>query len=236
MIRWLVTAEHAGRDIPAEVATCFAHDSDVLDTHEAYDAGTLDMAKALGAVADACFINTTSRLVVEANRSLHHPKLFSRFTKTLPREKRQQLIQAYYMPHRHRVEHWIKQQVAAGYTVYHAGIHSFTPVWNEEIRNADIGLLYDPASASESTWASHLINHLRHLNPALVYRRNYPYLGKADGFTTYLRKRFPNSYAGIELEVNQRYAQTPNSFTTEMSNLLLVSWQEVQKRYFGSRY
>ncbi len=46
----------------------------------------------------------------------------------------------------------------------------------------------------------------------LKIRRNYPYLGKADGFTTYLRRRFlPCDYAGIELEVNQRRLDPPSS-------------------------
>jgi hypothetical protein len=33
------------------------------------------------------------------------------------------------------------------------------------------------------------------------------YLGKADGFTTYLRKQFPESYIGIEIEINQKFAE-----------------------------
>ena len=37
-------------------------------------------------------------------------------------------------------------------------------------------------------------------------RRNYPYAGKGDGLTSYLRRRFPpGAYVGIELEVNQRH-------------------------------
>ena len=36
-------------------------------------------------------------------------------------------------------------------------------------------------------------------------RRNYPYAGKGDGLTSYLRRRFgPAAYVGVELEVNQR--------------------------------
>jgi hypothetical protein len=36
-------------------------------------------------------------------------------------------------------------------------------------------------------------------------RRNYPYAGKGDGLTSYLRTRFgPADYVGVELEVNQR--------------------------------
>jgi hypothetical protein len=40
----------------------------------------------------------------------------------------------------------------------------------------------------------------------LRVRRNYPYLGKADGFTTYLRRHFPvDRYAGVEFEVNPKH-------------------------------
>ena len=42
--------------------------------------------------------------------------------------------------------------------------------------------------------------------PALKVRRNYPYTGKSDGFTAYLRRRFPPAaYLGIELEINQKH-------------------------------
>jgi len=37
-------------------------------------------------------------------------------------------------------------------------------------------------------------------------RRNYPYAGKSDGLTAFLRRRFPAEvYIGIELEINQKY-------------------------------
>ena len=40
--------------------------------------------------------------------------------------------------------------------------------------------------------------------PELRVRRNYPYAGKGDGLTSYLRRRFAQSdYVGIELEINQ---------------------------------
>jgi len=40
-------------------------------------------------------------------------------------------------------------------------------------------------------------------------RMNYPYKGKSDGFTTSLRKIFPNDYIGIELEINQNITLDP---------------------------
>jgi hypothetical protein len=42
--------------------------------------------------------------------------------------------------------------------------------------------------------------------PALAVRRNYPYLGKNDGLTTSLRRRFePAAYVGVEIEINQEH-------------------------------
>ena len=42
--------------------------------------------------------------------------------------------------------------------------------------------------------------------PGLVARRNYPYKGVSDSLVTHLRRRHPDrSYAGIELEVNQKH-------------------------------
>ena len=50
---------------------------------------------------------------------------------------------------------------------------------------------------------------LRARRPGLIVRRNYPYLGISDGFTTHLRKAFGPRYAGIELEVNQKWVRRP---------------------------
>ena len=39
-------------------------------------------------------------------------------------------------------------------------------------------------------------------------RRNYPYIGKSDGVTQVMRRRYPpERYVGIELEVNQQFVE-----------------------------
>jgi len=49
---------------------------------------------------------------------------------------------------------------------------------------------------------------LRARLPYWITRRNYPYLGCSDGFTTWLRQRFPERcYVGIELEINQKHVR-----------------------------
>lgn len=63
---------------------------------------------------------------------------------------------------------------------------------------------------------------------------NYPYRGRADGFTTQLRKRFPiKAYAGVELEVNQKHHQLSrhnwNTFKSAVVGSLLCTLQNAPR-------
>jgi predicted N-formylglutamate amidohydrolase len=94
----------------------------------------------------------------------------------------------------------------------HLGSHSFTRVKSGVVRNADIGLLYDPRRASEREFCRKWRDALRTLAPRWVVRFNYPYHGYSAGLTTELRKRMPaDVYAGIELEVNQKLVRAGGS-------------------------
>ena len=74
------------------------------------------------------------------------------------------------------------------------------------VRDADIGLLYDPARSGESALCRRWQACIEALEPGLKVRRNYPYTGRSDGFTAWLRRRFPDTaYVGIELEINQKH-------------------------------
>ncbi|TND04954.1 MAG: N-formylglutamate amidohydrolase [Gammaproteobacteria bacterium] len=116
------------------------------------------------------------------------------------------MLARYYSPYRGAVEKRIVQMIARGRSVVHVSAHSFTPVFDSKTRMADIGLLYDPARRGERLFCTRFQDALSDFAPTLRVRRNYPYKGTADGFTTYLRKIFSGThYAGIELEVNQRF-------------------------------
>ena len=99
---------------------------------------------------------------------------------------------------------------AQGRRVVHIAVHSFTDVLDDQVRNADIGLLYDPARPGERALCKRWEQILRELDPALRVRRNYPYRGNADGLATWLRREFPDaSYVGVELELNQALLASP---------------------------
>ncbi len=207
----VLSCEHASADIPARFRSLFAGHESVLRTHRGWDPGTWQLGKRLSQRFQVPVLATkVSRLLIEVNRSLHHPKLFSEFSSPLQPEIKQQLIDEYYLPHRGALEQQIRTVLKRNHRVLHLSLHSFTGQWNGEPRTADLGLLYDPRRSAELSTSCRWQKSLRQRLPGLVIRRNYPYLGKADGLTTALRKKFTSTqYAGIELEVNQNH--TPPS-------------------------
>jgi predicted N-formylglutamate amidohydrolase len=208
---FVITCEHGGNRIPARYRSLFSGADAVLRTHRGYDAGALTFARDLGDALHApLFAATTSRLVIDLNRSIGHSRLYSEFTRAASATVRREIMERCYLPYRSDVEQRISQAVARGYRVIHLSSHSFTPDLDGTTRNNDIGLLYDPARSAESDFCRRWQRALRaqDIPPApLKTRLNYPYTGTADGFTVYLRRRFPSDlYLGIEIEINQKHA------------------------------
>jgi predicted N-formylglutamate amidohydrolase len=204
-MKLIITCEHGGNLIPIAFQDKFLSAEDALNSHRGIDLGALDMFEYIKDLADFSVSYTWSRLLIELNRSLHHSNLFSEFSTSLSSEEKQILIQDYYLKYRNKVQAVIKKWLVDGEEVLHLSVHSFTPKLNGVIRNADIGLLYDPGRTKEKVFSRKLQAEIIHNMPALKVRFNYPYLGKADGFTTSLRKFYGENYSGIELEINQKF-------------------------------
>lgn len=203
----VVSCEHGGNRIPTAYQSFFQGHEALLASHRGYDPGALLMAKAIARQFGApLFAAATSRLLIDLNRSVGHPQLFSEFTRNLPPVIKEKILDHYYRPYRQRVETAVAEAIQQGRRVIHLSSHSFTPQLHGKVRKADIGLLYDPASEWELSLCCRWQRSLTQELPGLTIRRNYPYTGTADGFTAYLRRRYASGwYAGIELEVNQKY-------------------------------
>jgi predicted N-formylglutamate amidohydrolase len=207
----VLTCEHGGREVPHAHAALFSGQRALLDSHRGWDAGALDLAHQL---ADAFRVPlhaaTTTRLLVDLNRSIGHRQLFSEVTRTLPRASRQDIVDRHYRPHRQAVEAEVARLVASRRRVIHVAAHSFTPMLDNAPRHADVAWLYDPGRPGEVAFARAWMRELARLAPALRLRRNYPYRGRGDGLTAALRRRHPDAaYVGIELEVNQSFVEQP---------------------------
>jgi predicted N-formylglutamate amidohydrolase len=203
---FLVTCEHGGKRVPRRYRDLFVGHEALLHSHRGYDPGARAMARDLADALQApLIVATTSRLLVDLNRSVNHPRLHSDLIRSLPDAQRREILARYYLPFRNRAERTIAAAVAGGRRVIHVSSHSFTPVLDGVVRRADVGLLYDPARPGEASLCSAWRAGLRSRMPALRVRRNYPYRGTSDGFTAYLRRRFgPVDYIGVELEISQR--------------------------------
>ena len=203
----LITCEHGGNRIPAQYWPLFTKYRDLLQTHRGYDPGALALARDFSRTFDAELVySTTSRLLVELNRSPHHRQVLSDATRTLPPEERERLLRRYYWPYREWVETQVASAVEDGKRVVHVSSHSFTPRLDGIVRRADIGLLYDPRRETERGICLAWQRTIQNAATGLVVRRNYPYRGTGDGFTTYLRRLHPHAkYSGIEIEVNQKH-------------------------------
>jgi predicted N-formylglutamate amidohydrolase len=223
--RCLVTCEHGGNRVPAAYRRHFAGHESLLDTHRGYDPGALALARRLAEVLGApLFYATVSRLVIDLNRSPGHPRLYSEATRPAPPAVRREILERHYLPYRQRVEGAITEAIAEGEKVIHLSAHSFTPELDGEERDADIGLLYDPARPGETELARRWQAALKDAAPELRVRRNYPYRGKSDGFTAYLRRRFPaEAYVGIELEINQKHVAPGRAHWQKLQEILIAA-------------
>ncbi len=205
MDTFIITCEHGGNRIPAPYRRLFRGQRALLDSHRGYDPGSLVMAKALASACRAPLVaSTVSRLLIDLNRSIGHPQLFSAVTRAAAAQTRAQIVERYYRPYRVQVECLVGHAVSRGHRVIHISSHSFTAELDGRVRGADVGLLYHPGRRGEAEVCARWKESLAAIGPELRVRRNYPYAGKGDGLTSHLRLRFaPSDYVGIELEVNQ---------------------------------
>ena len=193
--------------MPKEYAALFAEAADVLSTHRGYDLGALEVASRFGReLGIEPFVAKTTRLVVDLNRSPGNRNVFSAYTRSLPQERRAAALAAHYWPYRNAVEGAVADAVAAGERVIHVSTHSFTPELRGEVRNCDVGFLFDPARRGEVRFVAAWYAALREADPSLILRRNYPYRGVSDALVTHLRGRYGSrGYVGMELEINQKH-------------------------------
>ena len=206
----MISCEHGGNLIPPDYEHLFASPAALadLDSHRGYDYGAMRLFELICDASRPDFAHAarTSRLLIDLNRSLDAPSLFSEYSVGVSADVRQRIIDDVYLPYRQAFIAASQPWFAAGERVVHLSVHSFTPIFGAQVRNADIGILYDPAMAAERCLAAKVKSHIARLLPHLRVRFNYPYLGKTDGHVVWYRRRHPEAYAGIEFEMGYNCA------------------------------
>lgn len=215
----VITCEHASFAVPYEYVNLFQGEEEILLTHKGWDEGAKHSAEALGRLMGVTPINgEVNRLLVDLNRSEGISELFSGYIKTA--EAKQAILNEYYKPFRNKV----LIAVSAGVPVLHISVHSFTPVLDGEMREAEIGILYDPDRESEKTCTGIIIESLKNLPYKVM--ENSPYEGRTDGTAAWLRKLMPDGrYTGFEIELNQKLL-TDGRFPREITDALYDAFKK----------
>ena len=203
-MRLILSCEHASPVIPEPYVELLAGARHLIDSHLSYDIGAVEVCRALAELTEAAFYGDCSRLLIDLNRSRHHRRLFSDFSRHLPPADKEEIVTRHYTPFRNAVLVAVERSLAQSGGVAHVSVHSFSPVLDGVVRSNDFGLLYDPRRDGEKELARRLAAAMRAIDPTLLIRMNYPYRGTADGHVTALRRRCGDrGYLGLELEINQ---------------------------------
>lgn len=228
--RVIVTCEHGGCRVPREFRRLFRGRDRLLRSHRGHDPGALELARRISKALQAPLVySDVSRLLIDLNRLIENDELFSIVTRPLSPKVKTRILRSHYFPYRRRVEDRIAALMASGGPILHLSIHTFTPIFRGQRRCADIGLLYDPSRRLEAGFCKRWRRAMTGADSALNIRMNYPYRGTADGLTTLLR-RMPGSasrYAGVELEVNQRFPRRGGARWRAIQSLIVQSLRDV---------
>lgn len=201
----LLTCEHASHAIPPPWEDTLDWDPEVLRSPLGWDVGASDLARDFARATGAPLVEArASRLLVELHRSPRHPRLWSRYTRSLSAAERRLIFASHYAPFREESLAHARRLLDTQGRCVHLSVHTFAAP--PQARPADIGLLYDPQRPAENTFCTAWRARLLAMNPALHIRRNAPGRGAADGHTTALRQLFGGTaYLGLELTVAQAW-------------------------------
>ena len=176
----LIVCEHASNHVPDEYDN-LGLSQDELQSHIAWDIGAAEVALHLSTLLDAPYVRgEVSRLVYDCNRPPNAPDAMPEKSEVfvipgnqnLSAHDKQTRLERVYEPFRHCIE-----QALAGFSEQPAliTIHSFTPVYNGDVRAVELGILHDEDTTLADAVLAEASNSCEY-----VVQRNKPY-GPEDG-------------------------------------------------------
>ncbi|MFD2740310.1 N-formylglutamate amidohydrolase [Sulfitobacter aestuarii] len=181
----VLVCEHASAYIPPELHRLGLSDQDRY-SHAAWDPGARGVALRMAELLDSVLVaGGVSRLVYDCNRPPEAPDAVPARSELiavpgnvgLSAAARASRVATYYQPFRDA----LAREVAARTAPVIVTIHSFTPVYNNQPREVEIGLLHDSDARLADAMLACAAEHTRH-----DVQRNAPY-GPQDGVTHTLR-------------------------------------------------
>lgn len=221
----ILVCEHASRFIPTGLNDLgLSHEA--AREHIAWDIGALALAEGLARALGATLLAANySRLLVDLNRPLQAPDSIPAQSeiyqvpgnRDLDEATREYRRQSLFEPFHSRLTDLIDERVAQGRTVRVVGVHSFTPVYHDQPRALEVGVLFGKGVK----YAQRLIDGLgRH---PLKVAGNEPYKINPLGDMTVPVHGDARGLESVLIEVRNDLLRTPENvrrFTEYLAPLL----------------
>jgi len=214
---FLLTCDHAGREIPRKLGSLSLSEHE-LSTHVAWDLGVAELGRRLSARLDAFLVaHNYSRLVIDANRPPGAPDSIATLSERtriaanegLASSDARKRFEEVFQPYHQRIRDELDARAARGSPSVLVALHSFTPVYMDEGRHWDVGVLYgrDPR-------LGRLVRDGLRSNGALVVGDNQPYaVSDASDYTIVVHGE-QRGIPHVELEIRQDLLASESSVQT----------------------
>ena len=114
-VAFIISCEHGGNEVPPDFRQLFNGHDALLQSHRGWDSGALELARQMAAALDApVFASTTTRLLVDLNRSIGHQNLHSEVSRGLTLAARREIARVHYHPHRDAIQTEVDKLIAQG--------------------------------------------------------------------------------------------------------------------------
>ena len=144
--RFLILCDHASNYVPPELHNLgLPHEH--LTRHIAYDPGAVDVARFIADSLNCPLVEAGfSRLLIDPNRGLDDPTLIMKFSDgiIIPANRNvdrfndlelwQSRVDTYYIPYHNAIPAVLAHAEAQDIAPIILSIHSFTPVWKDQMR------------------------------------------------------------------------------------------------------
>ena len=207
----VVTCEHASKRVPAPLRTT-EQDRAWLSTHWGWDIGARTVCREIiRQTRSVGVFSRFSRLITDANRAPDHAHLIRcavegevlSFNSRLTIEEVDRRLETYHAPYHAAVDRIVEKRKADPSGMMLLSVHSFTPKFGEEVRQMDIGVLYDPFEAVAIRLRDEIAAE------GLKVALNEPYSGRNGLMYSAHRHGTVHGALHLELEVNQALIGTP---------------------------
>jgi predicted N-formylglutamate amidohydrolase len=203
----VLCCEHASNALPPGLS--WGEDSWLADDHWAWDPGAADATRELAErLRTRAVLSRVSRLVVDANRPLYSETLFRRhadgrpvhLNAALDDQTRGRRVAEWWVPYHAALDSMCADAAQRDADVL-LSIHSFNPVYEGEVREVELGVLFD-----EEEGLAHAL--LDALAPSgLVLRPNEPWSGQGGMMFSCWTHARRHGLRAIEIEVRNDLLQ-----------------------------